>query len=80
MRTTVAKIRRIGNSRGILFTKTILEESGIKDAVNISVKDKVIMISSADKTSKKKWSYFKKSKKVKPDFVANRFDEMEWTW
>jgi antitoxin MazE len=80
MGTAVAKIRRIGNSRGILFTKTILEESGIKDTVNISVKDKVIMISSADKPTKKKWSDFKKSKKVKPDFVVNRFDETEWTW
>jgi hypothetical protein len=44
------------------------------------VKDKVIMISSADKPVKKKWSDFKKSKKVKPDFVVNRFDETEWTW
>lgn len=78
--TAITKIRRIGNSKGILFPKTILEESGIKTTVRISVKDNVIMISSADKPQKKKWSDFKKSKKVKADFVINRFDETDWTW
>ena len=80
MSASIAKIRRIGNSKGILFPKTILEESGIKNTVKITVKDNVIMISSADKPVKKKWSDFKKAKKEKSDFVVNRFDETEWTW
>jgi antitoxin MazE len=80
MGATIAKIRRIGNSKGILFPKTILDESGIKDTVKITVKDNVIMITSADKPIKKKWADFKKVKKVKADFVVNRFDETDWTW
>jgi len=80
MATSTTKIRQIGNSRGILFPKSILDKSGIKDNVKISVKDHVIMISSADKPVKKKWSDFKKASKVKADFVVNRFDETDWTW
>jgi antitoxin component of MazEF toxin-antitoxin module len=78
--TSLAKIRRIGNSKGILFPKTILEQSGIKSMVRITVKDHVIMITSADQPTKKKWSDFKKAGKVKADFALNRFDEAEWTW
>lgn len=80
MSSAIAKVRRIGNSKGILFPKTILDESGIKDTVKITVKNNVIMISSADRPVKKKWSDFKKVKKVKADFVVNRFDETDWTW
>ena len=80
MTAAIAKIRKIGNSRGILFSKAILDESGIKNTVNISVENNIIMISSADKPVKKKWSDFKKAKKMKSDFVVNRFDETEWTW
>jgi antitoxin MazE len=80
MTAAIAKIRKIGNSRGILFSKAILDESGIKNTVNISVENNIIMISSADKPVKKKWSDFKKVKKIKSDFVVNRFDETEWTW
>ena len=80
MSASIAKIRRIGNSRGILFSKAVLDKSGIKDTVKITVKDNIIMISSADKPIKKKWSDFKKAKKVKSDFVANRFDETDWKW
>ena len=79
MATTTAKVRRIGNSRGILFTKSILDESGVKDTVKITVKNKVIMITAENKVTKKKWSDFKKSKQ-KVVLVANKFDETEWTW
>ncbi len=79
MGSTIVKVRRIGNSRGILFTKSILDESGVKDVVKITVKNKVIMISAEKEVKKKKWSDFKKSKK-KLVLVANKFDETEWTW
>jgi antitoxin MazE len=74
------KVRRIGNSRGILFPKTVLDESGIKGTVQITVKDKVIMIRSAEEKKGKKWSDFKKAKKQKADFVVNKFDTEEWAW
>ncbi len=76
----LGKIRRIGNSKGILFPKSILDESGITGEVQIVVKNKVIMISAVDKKSRKTWSDFKKIKKNEIDFVNNRFDKTEWTW
>ena len=79
MATTTAKVRRIGNSRGILFTKSILDKSGVKDTVKITVKNKVIMITAENKKVQKKWSAFKKSKQ-KIALVTNRFDDTEWTW
>lgn len=77
---TIAKIRRIGNSKGILFPKSILDASGIKDTVQITVKNHVIMISATEEKKKKQWSDFKKIKKEKSDFVQTEFDKNEWKW
>jgi antitoxin component of MazEF toxin-antitoxin module len=74
------KVRRIGNSRGILFPKVVLQESGITGEVDITVKKNVILISPAKTKVKKKWSSFKKVKRTKSDFVVNRFDVSDWTW
>jgi antitoxin MazE len=80
MAMTLTKVRRIGNSKGILLPKTVLDESGITGTVKITVKNKVIMISSAEGTKKKTWADFKKAKKVKADFIVNKFDSEEWVW
>jgi antitoxin MazE len=80
MTATIAKVRRIGNSKGILFPKSILEKSGITDTVQITVKDNVIMISQVKRKKKKSWADFKTVKKVKADYVANKFDATDWTW
>ena len=80
MSATIAKVRRIGNSRGILFSKSMLEESGISDTVQIVVKNKVIMISQAEDKPKKTWADFKPRKKEKVEFVSNNFDHTDWTW
>jgi antitoxin component of MazEF toxin-antitoxin module len=77
--TSTAKIRKIGNSKGILFPKSILEESGITDSVKITVKGKVILISAEKPAKRKKWSDFKKVKQ-RVGLVVNKFDETEWTW
>lgn len=76
---STAKVRKIGNSRGILFPKSVLDESGITDSVNITVKDKVILISAQKPAKKKKWSDFKKVKQ-RVGLVTNEFDDSEWTW
>ena len=79
MTISTVKVRKIGNSRGILFTKSMLEESGITDTVKIIVKNKVISISAENPAKKKKWSDFKKTKQ-KIDLATNKFDKTEWTW
>lgn len=73
------KIRKIGNSRGVLFPKSILEKTGITDEVKITVKDKVILISANHTSKKKKWSDFKKVRQ-KVGLVSTKFDETDWTW
>ena len=80
MSITVTKIRRIGNSRGILFPKAVLDECGIVDSVKITVKNKVITITPGDKKPKKAWSDFKRAKRESADFVANKFDFKDWAW
>ncbi|MFZ2906433.1 MAG: hypothetical protein WAZ98_09535 [Cyclobacteriaceae bacterium] len=80
MGITLTKVRRIGNSKGILFPKTVLDESGIKGTVQITVKNKVIMISPAEEKQKRTWADFKREKKESADFVVNKFDSTEWTW
>lgn len=80
MSTTHTKVTRIGNSKGILLPKTVLDESGIKGTVKIVVKEKVIMISSAEEKKKKTWADLKKAKKAKADFVVSKFDSEEWVW
>jgi antitoxin MazE len=80
MTATIAKVRRIGNSKGILFPKSILEKSGITDTVQITVKDNVIMISQVKRKKKKSWADFKTVKKVKADHLANKFDTTDWAW
>lgn len=80
MITVLSRIRKIGNSKGILFSRSILEKSGITDNVKILVKDNVIMISSAETSKTKKWSDFKKVKGEKIDLMQNKFDNAEWIW
>lgn len=75
---TVLKVRKFGNSRGILFPKSLIKKSGVKDTVKVIFKDNLIMISPTE-TKKKKWSDVKR-KKEKVDFITTKFDETEWTW
>jgi antitoxin component of MazEF toxin-antitoxin module len=76
---TTLKIRKIGNSKGILFPKSILEKSGVTDSVQVVVKNKIIMLSAVE-GKKKKWTDFKRKKKERVDLVSTKFDESEWTW
>ncbi len=79
MGTITIKVRKIGNSKGILFTKSLLEKSGIKETVRVEMKDKTILLSAVELTKKKKWSDFKKVKQ-NIDYIPTTFDETEWTW
>ncbi len=78
MATTI-KVRKIGNSKGILFTKSLLEKSGIKETVKVEIRNKTILLTATEVPNKKKWSDFKKTKQ-KVELVTTKFDESEWTW
>ena len=79
--TTTTKIRAVGNSKGVILPKKYLDQCGIEDKVDITIKDQMITIAAAKGVAKKKWSDFKLSgKKEKVNLIPNKFDEKDWTW
>jgi antitoxin component of MazEF toxin-antitoxin module len=79
--TTSTKIRAVGNSKGVILPKKYLDECGIHERVDITVKDNTITIAAAKAVVKKKWTDFSQpGKKRKTALVANKFDENDWTW
>ncbi len=79
--TTTTKIRAVGNSKGVILPKKYLDQCGIEDAVDITIKDHKITIVASKNIAKMKWSDFKPSnRKEKIRIVKNKFDEKDWTW
>ncbi len=79
--TTTTKIRAVGNSKGVILPKKYLDQCGIQDRVDITIKDNIITIGAAKNVAKKKWADFKqRNKKEKITLVRNKFDEKDWTW
>ena len=82
----VVKVRKIGNSLGILLSKSILEQCAIKEDVSIEVLDNTIVIKPVLKQVREGWEeQFLKAGSLNEheiliDEVSNSFDEEEWTW
>lgn len=82
----ISRIRKIGNSTGILLSKSIIEQCQIKDEVSIEVKDNSIIITPIGKKPREGWEeQFKVANSLadKENLmgnVNNAFDEDEWTW
>lgn len=84
----ITKVVKIGNSRGIRIPKSIIEQSGIKNEVELEVKnDKIIIKALSEK--RKNWSLaFKKMSKNNDDLLLDEntltnqssWDNKEWTW
>ncbi len=79
--TTTTKIRAVGNSKGVILPKKYLDQCGIEDKVDITIKDNIITIAATKNAIKRKWADFKKfNKKEKFPLLTNTFDEKDWTW
>ena len=79
--TTTAKIRAVGNSKGVILPKKYLDQCGIEDTVDITIKDHKITIVASKNVIKKKWSDFRQlNRKEKIGLITNKFDEKDWTW
>ena len=80
------KVRKIGNSSGIILSKSILEQCAITDEVRVSVIDSKIVIEAVQTHPRDDWeeqlikagSLQDDENKIE-DF-GNEFDEKEWTW
>ena len=82
----ITKVRKIGNSSGILLAKSILEQCSITDEVRISVVDSKIVIEAVKAHPRDGWEEqlikagsLQDDEKFFEDF-GNEFDEKEWTW
>ena len=91
-----AKLVRIGNSRGVRLPKAVIEQAGLTESIEISVRgDEVIIQSSRSANPRAGWdAAFKKAiAELGPDWeeeerkewedwqnMSNAFDEKDWTW
>lgn len=82
----IVKVRKIGNSVGVLLSKSIMAQCDIKDEVSVEVKDKSIIIQSVRPTAREGWEQqFLNAGSLNSheDLMGsanNSFDEEEWTW
>jgi antitoxin MazE len=82
------RLKKIGNSKGITLSKTLLEQYHFEDEVEIIAQENGLLIMPANAKSREKWhELFKAAKKAghKPDQAmlegfSNSFDKKEWTW
>lgn len=82
------KIIRIGNSQGVRIPKPLIEESGITEEIEMILRDKEIVLRSAE-TTRKDWEVsFKKMADQGDDSLFDQveveqpsdWDKSEWTW
>jgi antitoxin MazE len=82
-----ASIIKIGNSQGIRLPKPLLDQTGIKDDVELEVEKSQIIIRPIS-NSRDGWDEAFKSMSQNRDdtlldgneVIANSFDEEEWKW
>ncbi|MEO7309437.1 MAG: AbrB/MazE/SpoVT family DNA-binding domain-containing protein [Chitinophagaceae bacterium] len=81
----IVKLRKIGNSSGILLSKSLLEQCCIKEEVEVTVKDGAIVIAPVIKIARDGWEqqFLKAAANDHEDLMGsfqNKFDAEEWTW
>ena len=80
-------IRAIGNSKGVVIPKIILEQSGIQELVEMSVDGEKIILSKPKNTVRENWSHDAQSlaksgedKLVLGDFSKDEDEDGDWVW
>lgn len=82
------KLKKIGNSKGITLSKSLLEQYQFEDEVEIIAQEDGLLIMPAKAKAREKWEeQFKTAKRAghSTDTVllgnfSNSFDKKEWTW
>jgi antitoxin MazE len=82
-----ADIIKIGNSKGLRIPKTILEQCGLKESVNLRVEDHTLIITPYEEDARSGWEQaFKSMAENKDDVLLDApsldhsWDEKEWQW
>ena len=82
----IIKVRKIGNSAGIILSKSMMEQCEIKDEVRIEVKGDYIIIKPVKRKPREGWeeTFIKAGSltdhSVVMPTISNNFDDEEWTW
>ena len=82
------KVIKIGNSRGIRIPKAVIEQSGIKNEVELEIDGDKIIIKSLPENRNNWDRAFQKMKENHDDILLDdkylmsqsQWDEHEWTW
>ncbi|HWR33272.1 MAG TPA: AbrB/MazE/SpoVT family DNA-binding domain-containing protein [Chitinophagaceae bacterium] len=82
------RLKKIGNSKGITFSKSLLEQYQLEDEVEIIPQPDGLLIMPAKASSREQWDeQFKSAKKTNQQpgaallgSFSNSFDKKEWTW
>lgn len=83
-----ARLKKIGNSKGITLSKTLLEQYQFEDEVEIVAQENGLLIMPVKVKPREQWEeQFKKAKqdgqvpdKALLEGFENSFDKKEWTW
>jgi antitoxin MazE len=84
----ITKVVKIGNSRGIRIPKSVIQDSGLTEEVEIEIGDGQIIVKSLS-ANRANWdSAFKKMAKNNDDvlmepkssYEATSWDKEEWDW
>ncbi len=82
------KVIKIGNSKGVRIPRHILEQSGLKNEVEIEVKDKKLILKPTTKARENWNAAFQEMAKNRGDILLdkeslenlNSWDKEEWEW
>jgi antitoxin MazE len=78
------RIVQVGNSQGIRLPKAMIELTGIKENIEIEVRDNQIVITAASKARNGWGDAFAQmvidEDELTPLTVADTWDETEWVW
>lgn len=81
-----SKLVRIGNSKGVRIPKTVIEQAGLRDEVELEVQDNVVIIRSSSGVRRDWAAQFKDIAKQKEDALlddvvsTSEWDDTEWEW
>ena len=82
------KLRKIGNSKGITLSKSLLEQYEFEDEVEIVIQENGLLIMPVKVKPREEWekqfkaaaSKGQKQEKALLEGSSNQFDKEEWTW
>jgi antitoxin MazE len=80
-----SKVIKIGNSRGLRIPRTLLEQAGLVDEVEMTVQGDKLIIHSAREPrqgweDKFKYMAEQGDDQLIEEAISNHWDETEWTW